>query len=407
MVRRLAPAGTPIGAVELVKWLASSLSREEALRLFEEQIRRRLGVRHCFLVSSGRAALVIVLRALRRLSGPGRDEVVIPAYTCHSVPAAVVRAGFTVRLCDVDPRTLDYDQEALEKTDFRRVFCLIATSLYGMPNDLAHLARFAGERGVPLLDDAAQCLGAATGGRDVGTFGEAGILSFDKGKNITSIEGGCVVCTNDLLAEALRRERRTLRVPSRSARLLSAAKLVGYSAFLHPRVYGIPARLPWLSLGKTIYATDFPLELYKPELAAMARLLFDRLDAFNDTRIATAGRILRELAGVDGLRAVATHDGARPVYLRCALLLRDPAARAGLVRALEQAGLGASTSYPTAVDEIPDLRPLLVNREQRFAGGREVARSILTLPTHPYVRERDVSRMTGIIRRFPLGVGRS
>jgi dTDP-4-amino-4,6-dideoxygalactose transaminase len=84
-------------------------------------------VRHAFLLSSGRAALTVLLQALRR--EPGRREVVIPAYTCFSVPSAIARAGLTVRLCDVDPKTLDLDLNALVRLDLSRVVAIVPSGL--------------------------------------------------------------------------------------------------------------------------------------------------------------------------------------------------------------------------------------------------------------------------------------
>ncbi|HWR97496.1 MAG TPA: DegT/DnrJ/EryC1/StrS family aminotransferase [Candidatus Methanoperedens sp.] len=375
--------------------------------MFEEEMRRYLGARSCLFVSSGRTALVSILRAMKGLSGPGRDEVVLPSYTCYSVPAAVVRAGLKVRLCDVDPATLDYDREALARTDFRRVLCLVSTSLYGIPNDLPSLVRRAREAGVFLVDDAAQCLGATIEGRSVGTFGDAGVYSFDKGKSITSIEGGVVVCSSDVLVATLPCVLQGLATPSAAERALRVAKLIGYAAFLKPALYGIPARIPSLGLGTTVYSTEFPLETYTPELGAMAARLFGRLPEINARRVEIARRLGRELNGVPGLRMVTPHPGSTPVYLRYPILLTQPEGRGELVSRLKIAGLGVSTSYPTALDAVPDLRPALVNGSERFPGGAQVARSIVTLPTHAYVREHDLSRTVAIVGSQPVcGAGR-
>ena len=71
-------------------------------------------MKHCFLVSSGKAALTLILQALKELH-PERNEVLIPAFTCYSVPSSIVRAGLKVKLCDISPDTLDFDYNQLEK----------------------------------------------------------------------------------------------------------------------------------------------------------------------------------------------------------------------------------------------------------------------------------------------------
>lgn len=397
-IRQLAPAGTQIGVTDILAWASAVLSGKSPLPAFEAELHRRLDTRSCFFVSSGRTALVSILRAMNELSGSGRDEVVLPSYTCYSVPAAVVRAGLRVRLCDIDPVTLDYDREALARADFRRVLCLISTSLYGIPNELPSLARAAREAGVFLIDDGAQSLGALCDGQAIGTFGDAGLYSFDKGKNITSIEGGVAVCNSDALAEVLPRTLKLLAAPSRTERMLRVAKLIGYAVFLQPALYGIPARIPALGLGATQYSTDFPLETYAPELGAMAAHLFGRLQAINAGRVEIARRLDREFESVPGVRTVLPQPGASPVYLRYPVLVMDPERRGELVRHLEDAGLGVSISYPATLDTLPELQRSLANGADHFPGGVQVARSIVTLPTHAYVRERDLLKMVRIVR---------
>src|SRR4029077_3784186 len=122
-----------------------------------------LGVANPVFVSSGRAALAILLKELCRHSD--RREVVIPAYTCFSVPSAIARSGLTIRLCDVDPKTLDLDLNALVRLDLERALCIVPSGLYGLPGDLVTLEQIARRWGTSLVDDAAQCLGATQDGR--------------------------------------------------------------------------------------------------------------------------------------------------------------------------------------------------------------------------------------------------
>src|SRR5690606_13714195 len=108
-------------------------------------------------------------------------------------PASIVRAGLRPRLCDVDPATMGMSPEALERADFSRVLAIVSANLYGLPNALPAIERITRERGVFMLDDAAQALGARIAGRAVGSFGDAGLYSFDKGKIICTIQGGAIV----------------------------------------------------------------------------------------------------------------------------------------------------------------------------------------------------------------------
>ena len=116
MFRALPPAGVPITTGDLIAGLAAIRRGEAVLADFRQDIRRTYGVRHVFLVSSGRAALSILLQGLHSLN-PDRDVVALPAFTSFSVPSAVVNAGLRVALYDVDPETLSPALTTAEGTE--------------------------------------------------------------------------------------------------------------------------------------------------------------------------------------------------------------------------------------------------------------------------------------------------
>src|SRR5436309_1199496 len=155
--RTLPPAAAPLGWIDLWHGAAGALSPATSRRRVEEQIRRRFGVRHVFLVSSGTAALTLSLKALRSLSG--RTEVVIPAYTCYSVAAAVEKAGLRPVLCDIDPSTFDFDHALLERTLGANTLCVIAHHLFGVPSDIERIRAVCSARGIFVVEDAAQAMG--------------------------------------------------------------------------------------------------------------------------------------------------------------------------------------------------------------------------------------------------------
>ncbi len=120
--------------------LAAWFAREATLDAATEELRRTLGVEHAWLVSSGRAALTLILRALAELSG--RSRVIIPAYTCYSVPAAIVRAGLDIVPCDIDAATLDFAYEELEaRLSEAPALCVVSTHLFGLPADVERARR--------------------------------------------------------------------------------------------------------------------------------------------------------------------------------------------------------------------------------------------------------------------------
>ncbi|MGA6826495.1 DegT/DnrJ/EryC1/StrS family aminotransferase [Nitrospira sp. NS4] len=368
-LRFVPPAGTPLGLADVLCSVAQALTRADTLQRFKEDVRMRAGVRYCDFVSTGRAALTLALLALKTLDGGGRDEVVIPSYTCFSVPSSVVKAGLKVRLADVDPMTLDFAPGALERLDGSRVLAVVATNLYGLPSDLPSITRWARERGVYVVDDAAQCLGGSIGGRPSGTWGDVGLYSFDKGKNVTSIDGGVLVTSSERVAEAITEQVRVLPSCTMVESATHLAKLMVYAALLHPRGYWLPNSLPFLGLGTTAYRTDYPLAQYDAWMAPVGCRLFARLDAITAQRRANADRLNRMLPWGPKLESVPPRPGAEPAYLRFPVLV-DPEYRDVVLAALRAHGIGATASYPTAISDVPELRGHLQSDDRETRGGR-------------------------------------
>ena len=105
--RFIAPAGTPIPAGVLAAWAGRIVSRRPQVAALSAMVCRTFGLRACLPVHTGRAALVLVLRALARLGPSSRNEVVIPSYTCYTGIAAVLAAGLEPRIVDNDPEEVE------------------------------------------------------------------------------------------------------------------------------------------------------------------------------------------------------------------------------------------------------------------------------------------------------------
>lgn len=393
----IAPAGTPIGLRDLATVFSpgdsTMLQRE-----FEGLLARRLDGRRTMLFSSARAGLASLLRALADGDPSRRKEVVLPAYTCYSVAAAVVRAGLHPRLCDLDPATLDYTPLSLARIDPGSTLAILSANLYGIPNDLAALEEFAAQRDIHLIDDAAQAFGATFSGRPVGGFGAAGLISFDKGKNITTVSGGAVVTRSATVSDLLARAAGRLPPPRFGDAASSAARMPLISIGLQPAVYDLVRRLPGLGLGVTTYDPGFAIRAFHPRLARLGLRMLSRLDNLNANRNAVAAG-LRSTLPAGCVRFIAVHDAAAPTYTRFPLLSR-PEHRNRLVDALNDAGIGATASYPQALCDVQDLRPQLRQEDLHMPGARTVAASMVTLPTHAYCTGDYVQKVASIVERI-------
>lgn len=378
-----APAGTPVTLGDIARGTLGAFTAAGAA--VAATLRRISGLEHTWTISSGRAAMTVILQAMRAARGdPSRNEVIVPAYTCYSVPAAIERAGLQPRLCDIDPATLGMDPEALDRCDFSRTLAVISANLYGLPNALGEIETICRRRGVFLLDDAAQALGAKLDGRAAGSFGDAGLYSFDKGKIISTIQGGAVVCRQSDLTAHL--EAALAKLPQ-STNLESAGnllKLVIYSIFLRPSLYGFIRWLPFTGLGHTRYETRYAVTALTRWQAGVAARLLERLPELNGRRRMLAGAYQTALADVPGIEIVPSLPGAEPAFARYPFRVREPETRDRVVVALDRAGIGATASYPLSLADVPEVIERVPATDRDCPGARKVARTIVTLPTHAF-----------------------
>ncbi|MCC7181495.1 MAG: DegT/DnrJ/EryC1/StrS family aminotransferase [Acidobacteria bacterium] len=399
MLRHLAPAGAPIRFVDLIRGGVTTASIRDTGEVLRQHIKDKFAVRHVVLTVTGRAGMTLLLRALQRLAPAERNEVVLPSYTCYSLAASAIKAGLRPRIVDISPRTLDFAPESLERTDFSRVLAIVASNLYGLPNDLPSLSTLARDRGVFLIDDAAQSMGAQVGGRWSGTWGDAGLFSFDKGKPVSAIDGGVVVTNSDAVADALNDEGKGLESPQLAESARNVVKAVAYATLLRPWLYWIPQRIPQLGLGKTVYSTEFPMETPSRFLAALGSTALDHLDEYTQARTRNAVALLQSLKGLARVATITPNARATPTYLRLPILVDSPRTQQAAIGALQEGGIGASGSYPASLADIPELRGVLRHQGREAESGRHVAGRIVTLPTHPYVSSPDISRMVEVLTR--------
>ena len=163
----------------------------------ERDIERRFRVKHCVVVNSGTAALHAALASLRLKAG---DEVITTAYSFSSTTSAILLAGGIPVFADVDPYTFCITKETVSRAITKRTRAILPVHLFGGLAPVRELQSF----GLPVIEDAAQAVGARNEQGYSGTLGLAGCYSFNGGKNIPAGEAGCVVTNSDQVAEAAR-----------------------------------------------------------------------------------------------------------------------------------------------------------------------------------------------------------
>ena len=171
----------------------------------ERELAERLEVRHAIGVSSGTDALLIALMALG--IGPG-TEVIVPTFSFFATAGSVHRVGATPIFVDIDPETFNLDPAAVARAISPRTRAIIPVHLYGLSADMDPILETARKAGLPVIEDAAQAIGARYHGRITGGLGSAGCFSFFPSKNLGGLGDGGLVTTNDA---SLAHEMRLLR----------------------------------------------------------------------------------------------------------------------------------------------------------------------------------------------------
>lgn len=391
--RTLPPAAVQVSLNGLTHAMLSFFSGERALKRLEKEIKELFGVRHVFLVSSGKAALFVILRALKSLT-PERSQVVIPAYTCFSVPSAVIKAGLDVTLCDINSSTFDFDFDLLPETVNKRTLCVIPSNLFGIPSDVERVKTHCKAPGAFVVEDAAQAMGARHNGKFIGTVGDIGFFSLARGKNITCGSGGIIVTNSDHIAEAIGKQYSAIR-SSRSLDTFKELLTVGaMKIFTNPLLYWLPAGLSFLRLGQTRYHKDFPVERLSVMKAELLRDWKTTLAESNRVRTENSAYFFKEL----GLK---NNYGNRTTFLRLPLIMRSIDQKEKICSESKKSGLGISSMYPSPINEIKEIKESFASK--RYPVAKMVADRLITLPTHRFLTKENRKDICGLISTIIAG----
>ena len=250
------------------------------VRGLEREFAAFAGARYCLATNSGTSALHLALVGAGVRAG---DEVIVPAFTFVATAMAVLHQGAVPVFVDVEPRTFGMDPARVEAAIGPRTRAVVPVHLHGVPCDLQPIADIAARRGLLLIEDSAQAIGARYRGRFAGTVGLAGCYSLQSSKSMACGEGGLLV-TDD---EAVFRRAHAARMFGEDSRPEDEASY----DLTHPldgnRAYD-SAAIGWN------YRTS---EL----AAAVARAQLRRLPEWNQAALSNAElltRVLRELPGV-------------------------------------------------------------------------------------------------------------
>jgi dTDP-4-amino-4,6-dideoxygalactose transaminase len=333
----------------------------------------------------------LILQALHDLF-PEKDEVLIPAYTCYSVPSAIVRAGFKVRLCEMASGALDFDSDCLLKhLDNPRLLCIIPTHLFGLPADVDKAKSLTKHLGILVVEDAAQAMGGEWNGKKLGTMGDIGIFSMGRGKAFSTVEGGVILTNNKVISEAI--EKRFINIGGYG--FFNCLKLIMYAVALavliHPWIYWLPKLLPFLRLGETNFNKSFPIRRLSSFQAGLTKDWITRIDEHREGR----RRISREFNNC-GISPPGFSDKVIPDLIRFPILLKDEVTKQQILSKSEELGLGISDGYPGTIDGIKVLK--YTTDGNVFPNAKDFAERLVTLPVHPLTNENDIRNIINLLK---------
>ena len=396
--RTLPPAAAPIYLRDIISGIEAFFRAEHQLERFESELKDYFGVNDCFLLSSGKAALAFSLLTLKERH-PEKCKVVVPAYVCYSVPSAVVRAGLEVVPCDLKHNTLEIDPNKLSPLLTDTTLCLVVPHLFGIPACISKIMRLCHEKGIIVIEDAAQAIGVRYNGTLLGTQGDIGFFSLGRGKSLSTVEGGILITKDASLGKLLR--ARLLRLGSYTAmdKLILFLKAFLLFLFSRPNLYWFPKSLPFLRLGETVYDPNFPLKKMCEVQAGLAGDWRTKLEYFNAQRKKNATTLLSALINKP-LSPSISNNGQPPACLRLPIVAKEKHHKDHILSESDKRGFGLMHTYPDSIDGIPELKDMV--NPGHYPEAKFMAEHILTLPVHPFVSKKDSQRIIGLFDQMKL-----
>jgi len=334
----------------------------ENVEAFEREFSSYCGTRYGVGVASGTDALTLSLMAV----GVGHgDEVMTVANTASPTAMAILNAGATPRLIDPSPDTFVMDISNIENEMTSRTRAIVPVHLYGNPCNMRRIMGFAKKNDISVVEDCCQAHGACFDDKRVGSFGDTGCFSFYPTKNLGGYgDGGIIVTHTKDLADKIR-----------------ALRFYGMEDRYSSQTRGLCSRLD---------------ELH----AAILRVKLKDLDAKNERRRENAALYKERLRECARLRFQEEYPKGMNVYHQLVVRVSQ---RETLRRRLLEKGIETAVHYPVALCDQPAYRRYSHNKQ--FAVSRNLAKSVLSLPVHPYLDPDSLQLVCDVVRACIKGGG--
>ncbi len=327
----------------------------------EHEMAAMLGVRHAVAVSSGTDALLLALMALDIKAG---DEVVTPTYSFFATAGAVARLGATPVLVDIEEATFNLDPAKVAGAITPKTRAIIPVHLFGQSAEMEPIVNLASKAGIPIVEDAAQAIGASYKSQPLGGIGAFGCFSFFPSKNLGAFGDAGLVTTND---EALAKKARLLRTHG-----------------MEPRYY------------HHLVGANFRMDALQ---AAILRVKAPHLAGWTERRRANADRyrtLFRDAGLADRVVLPVEAPDRRHIYNQFVIRTAD---RDGLKKHLDAAGIGNEIYYPVPFHLQPCFA-YLGRRAGDFPKAERAAHESLAIPIYSELTLEQQETVVGAVAEF-------
>lgn len=385
----------------LKDFLASALFKGS----LEEDFKSYLDLPYAKVTYSGTAALYIILESLKEVSP--KKKVVIPSFVCPLVALAVKKAGLEAVACDTNKDDFNFDSEALRKTCSvdKDILAVIAVHLAGIPVDLDSIKEAIQGKGIFLIEDCAQSLGAEYRDKKTGAIGDFSFYSLCRGKGLTIYEGGVIAAKSIEHISLIERKINALVKNNFLSEALKIFELFGYHIFYRPALFWFVWRLPqifWEARGQHLkanieyFSEDFDTHRVSAFRKSMGHVGFGRLEKELSRQRQNASIYIDRLGTIPGLKIIREPVSCKASYPYLTLLFDDPAKRDRARRIFKNAGLGVSQIYELAITDYGYLKDIF--KDSPAPNARNIAARHLTLTTSSFLTENDILRIVNNIK---------
>lgn len=341
--------------VEVLK--SGMIAQGPKVEEFEENFAEWVGAEYGIAVNSGTAALHVALLSCD--IGPG-NEVITTPFTFIASGNSILYTGAKPVFADIDLKTYTIDPDSIEDKITENTKAILPVQLYGQSADMERINEIAEKYGLTVIEDAAQAHGATCNGKKVGSIGDMACFSFYPTKNMTTSEGGIITTDDEDLADS--------------------AKIF--------RAHGATVRYHHDYIGYNFRMTDIS--------AAIGLAQLDKIDDFNDKRIANAAYLNEGLKDIDGVITPFCAPESKHVYHQYTIRV-EKGDRDAWVDIINDCGVGTGIHYPIPLYNQPIYKSLGI--EGNCPNAELAADNVISLPVHPSLTSEDLDLVISAVEK--------